>query len=302
MCPAAAAYGNAADLAERRVDLYSAFRRAICVRRRCGRPIVREEIFGMPRIKPEHERCVFFLLKNGEPGATGFFVARMTMRRTSAHFYGITNHHAAQASPGETTIAVNTKAGRRRPIPAEDHDWHWSIQDDLSAIDLTDSLTADDEFSYLSEGSVVTKPFMERAGIAIGDEVFLVGLFIPEAGKDRNIASGRFGSLSILASDDAPVRGYDGYPARPRFVADMRSRPGYSGSPVFVYRSAFVDLRAFTDDDTYSVDYGTLGPAEPTFDTFVRFLGVHCAQYNEPTMVSKESPHIPGLRWFFLAL
>jgi hypothetical protein len=258
---------------------------------RMDRKATHTGFFGMPRIKLEHEKCMFFLFneERHEPAGTGFIVGRSTGPTASPHFYGVTNHHVAQGAGGRI-IVLNTKAGHRRKILTEDCDWHWVFDDDLAIIDITNLISSDDDFSYISESEFTDRSFIEDTEIGIGDEVFLVGLFAPHAGKSKNIASGKFGSLSIVASDDALVPGYEAggnrYPARPRFIADMRSRPGYSGSPVFVYRTLFLDLRNF-DGENYRVDLNRS-------DTFVRLLGVHCAQFNDSVKIDEKSPVLPG--------
>jgi hypothetical protein len=250
--------------------------------------------FGMPRLRFEHEKCTFFAVhENGGRIGTGFIVERAAARGTR-HLYGVTNHHVAQTGGGRL-LAINTKAGVQRQIETEDRDWCWSSDADVAAIDLSDHLTDDDDFAAISETEFVTDRFLQRADLGLGDEVFLIGLFAPHSGVNKVIASARFGSLSILADNEAPVGPYRKggviYRPRGRYVADMRSRPGYSGSPVFVYRTVFVDLRNFKGDK-YVVDLGEI--SSERLDTFVRLLGMHCSQFTDDVIVDDNSPMLSG--------
>ena len=102
----------------------------------------------------------------------------------------------------------------------------------------------------------------------------------------------------MLPWDAAPVsHGEPGttYQARPAYLIDMRSRSGYSGSPVFGFRVVSYDLRNFNDDNSmYTVDLGTI--SEESYSTFIGLLGVHCAQFHEDIVVQQDSSGIPGAR------
>jgi hypothetical protein len=52
----------------------------------------------------------------------------------------------------------------------------------------------------------------------------------------------------------------------------MHSRTGYSGSPVFVYRTSNTNLDAIFKD---RVEAGSPG------DIFIYLLGIHCGQFPE---------------------
>src|SRR5258707_1186988 len=66
----------------------------------------------------------------------------------------------------------------------------------------------------------------------VGDDTFMIGLFLDHAGVTTNVPSARFGNISMLPNPRATIRqstGYDGV----SYVVDMHSRTGFSGSPVF---------------------------------------------------------------------
>jgi hypothetical protein len=226
----------------------------------------------MPRIKPEHEACIFFLYNAGRsaPIGTGFFVSR------GLNVYAITNHHVA-IRDGATQIRINTKDGSRQ-ISTEVKGWVWSETADLAAYDVTDLLAEGDDVIAIYEEEFVTPYFVSAADLGLGDEVFMLGLLAGRAGADRNELSARFGSIAQMASDDAPIE-VGGYKPKPAFLADMRSRGGYSGSPVIAFRTTFYDLRNFKKDD-YLVNLGSLdGGDRPS--SFMRLLGVNCGGKTE---------------------
>lgn len=283
------------------VVLRNAFAQQAYVRQtRSRKKLVRLGLFGMPRIKPEHERCVFFLINEmtGKLCGTGFFVGRVTSG-PHVHIYGVTNHHTFVQ--GGRKIQLNTKNGGARVIDP-DEEWEFSSNDDLAVIDLTDYIQDDDDYSYVVERDFITEAFAGKAMLGIGDEVFLIGMFSENPGGIRNHVSGRFGSLSMMASADSPVA-HDNYPPKPSFIADMRSRPGYSGSPVFVYRTPWVDLRTIDSSGCQTIDLGRItdDPGTPGTDTFVKLLGVHCAQYHDFCEVTEPGEDRPKGRTMKLA-
>jgi hypothetical protein len=68
----------------------------------------------------------------------------------------------------------------------------------------------------------------------------MIGLFVDHEGHETNNPMARFGNISMMASDQAPVR--FGAAARVCHIVDLHSRTGFSGSPVFVYRTFGADL------------------------------------------------------------
>jgi hypothetical protein len=238
---------------------------------------------GMPRINPILEDSVVFLFrrdwKTGQaiPEGTGMIVGRPWRSIPGrSHYYVVTNWHLLRI--GATIIRVNTDNGSSRPIDTEPDKWQFINRgDDLAVYDITDDLTDagnDDEEKIVSidESVFVTPDFITSHNIGIGDEVFMVGLFIGHPGKDQNLPLGRFGNLGRLASEQSPIEQPNGR-LRPSHLVDMRSRGGFSGSPVFIYRTPFTDLSKFA---------GQMRSMMPNpGNSFLMFLGVHCAQFLE---------------------
>ena len=111
----------------------------------------------------------------------------------------------------------------------------------------------------------------------------MLGLFTENSGGERNLPAMRFGNLSQVARMPVP---HGNGAIHPAHVFDMHSRPGFSGSPVFVYRTPESDL--FFDYFEASV-HGIPGvlsrsvkaPKPSRHNRFVRLLGIHSGQFYE---------------------
>ena len=79
--------------------------------------------------------------------------------------------------------------------------------------------------------NVATDDVIEREGIGIGDEVFMVGLFRNHLGKARNEPILRVGNIAAIPVD--PIQSKFG-PMK-AILIEARSIGGLSGSPVFVH-------------------------------------------------------------------
>ena len=202
----------------------------------------------MPALNRTLEKCVFYLFredpKTAEPtriGGTGFFVARQSGALPyTYHVYAVSNRHVIADS---SVLRVNTKTQSSRFIHSEPTDWVWSETDDLAVLDVTECLkfsteTAlwDDDISWVDERDFVPEPTQSSYGIRIGDNTIMLGLFANHAKSGTNIPVGRFGSVAALpdASNPVSLHKTDQF-SRPAYLNDMRSRSGFSGSPVWVW-------------------------------------------------------------------
>ena len=91
---------------------------------------------------------------------------------------------------------------------------------------------------------LLTEQQEREQDINAAEDVFMVGRFVDYDGAETSTPSFRFGNISIL---DAKIEQETGFRGR-SVVVDMHSRTGYSGSPVFVYRTAgsrFIDPGLF---------------------------------------------------------
>lgn len=272
--------------------------------------------YGVPRLNPAFKNMVFFLYgmdpESGEvvgPIGTGSFIGLEGKGTIHArHFYAVTCWHVA-VQGGASILRVNTSDGKSRFIELDPLEWQYIPgADDLCAADVTERVANGDEFSFVSPRLIVTKDFVRAEELEIGEDGFMLGLFAEQPGTDHNMVAARFGNVSLLASDDAPIE-QPNEQKRPSHIFDMRSRPGFSGSPVFVYRTPAGDLRnaaqrgrdkafrrrmkqtfggtareaGFIDIDEITDDW------EAEKNTFVALLGIHAGQYPEKVEARKEN-------------
>lgn len=109
----------------------------------------------------------------------------------------------------------------------------------------------------------LTSADIERYEIGPGDDVFMIGRFVDHDGSQTNVPAMRFGHISIIG---APVRQPTGYGGTST-ILDMNSRTGFSGSPVFVYRT-----------------HGSIFAAPNTIVSgghLLKLLGIHWGQFPE---------------------
>jgi hypothetical protein len=235
----------------------------------------------MPKIRVALPETVFYLYRVGLDGrksgpfGTGFLVIRSSMRGAS-HIYGVSNSHVVCGKCGASIIRVNTRDGKSRFIELDPSEWEMSKNgDDLVAVDLSEKINPNtDQVIGLFEDSFVTPEWIDKFEIGIGEDTFMCGLFVSHHGGEKNIPVARFGNLSMMANEDAMIEMETGA-KRPCHLVDTRSRSGFSGSPVFVYRNAQGDLSW--------LPYGTYRPADllttRASDYFWGLLGIHCGQF-----------------------
>lgn len=166
-------------------------------------------------------------------GGTGFFVAVPAERAPDAyhHIYVVTNVHVTRNEP--RTLRVNTRDGKVDVITVA----NWvSIANgpDVAVAPVNLDPTRYVVEALRADSWLLTKEELTRLELDAGDDVFMVGRFIDYDGIQTNRPSLRFGHISMKEANIVQsATGYSG----PSFVVDMHSRTGYSGSPVFVYRT-----------------------------------------------------------------
>ncbi len=250
------------------------------VRDRDGR--TRRIDFGMPRLQKRLSDSVFYLFQETggpagtpaeTPTATGFFVAR------GIHKYAITNWHVC-CDKNATILRLNKRNGAAGYIPTDVNHWIFDpLGHDLAALDVTD-VGFDEKYDVcaIGEHEFASKTFVNDFGVTLGDDVVKLGLFFSHYGSaQQNTPSARFGTISVMPSEDAPIE-QPNHNAKPSYLCDMRSRTGYSGSPVFSFRTPFYDLTKFSSDDI-RIDLG--GATTRDTNSYFRLLGVHCSQFTE---------------------
>ena len=228
---------------------------------------------AMPKLKPYEWmlKNVFFLypsrsdaLAGKKFGGTGFFITVPAKRVPGwNHLFGVSNYHVA-CSQGFSVPRVNRRDGSVEVVDLGPEDWHFLPNGPDLAIALMPSW---DRRYYDIEGmsleSVLTREDISRFEINAGDDVFMVGRFIDFDGIGSNVAALRFGHISILEAVVPYATGYKG----PSTVIDMHSRTGFSGSPVFVYR---------THGSIFAPENSLMSGGH-----FLKLLGIHWCQFPE---------------------
>jgi len=144
---------------------------------------------------------------------------------------------------------------------------------------------------------------ISRVRLDVGDDGFMLGLFSGQTGKTKNLVAARFGNISLLADEAEPIRQGNGI-CSPCHVFDMHSRPGFSGSPVFIYRTPDGDLRDLerrthgfrVPPNNLRLKRSPDGEEIELIDTtdennrFLRLLGIHVGQFHEAVKIHKVVP------------
>jgi hypothetical protein len=191
----------------------------------------------MPRIPDQLLNSVIYLFRNEEDaqagrgaGGTGFLV-ELESEAGWLHHYVVSNIHVVRN--GCTTLRINTEDGGVSHVEIPESAWvDHPDGDDISVGPIDDDIPSDWTVTPLDwENLCPTPERMEELNVGIGDEVVMLGRFSGHSGRQQNQPLARFGSLAMM--DDEKVRDGRGM-LIDAFLVEMRSIPGFSGSPVFI--------------------------------------------------------------------
>jgi len=192
----------------------------------------------MPRI-PDHvlDCCVFLYpsraaAENGEPAGGSGFLVGISLAGDNANtppyfYYAVTNKHVAKSAPN---IRINTLDGKTDVIDRESAEWFWPKTTDDFAVT---PISIQNGYRYSGEpiGRLVDDEVIADHAFGAGDEVLSVGRFVDTSGAEQNRPVVRFGNVARMP--ELPV--WDDEGAHDSYLVEMRSRTGYSGSPIFIY-------------------------------------------------------------------
>jgi Trypsin-like peptidase domain len=239
---------------------------------------------GMPAIPLHFLDCALYLYpsveaaRQGEAfGGSGFILGVPfgewdweTESGVATH-YAVTNSHVIRG--GATVVRLNNRQGGFEVVPLEPESWiHHPDGDDIAIAPIVPPENV--RFATLPVAQLVAKD--EIVDFAPGTDVFMVGRFITHEGRQRNTPTVRFGNVAMLPYE--PIMTERGI-AQESFLVEVQSLPGYSGSPVFTYRT-----------------WGPSAPEkgeEPTLaGIYVRFLGIDWGhlQTEKPVVQPDGSP------------
>lgn len=179
-------------------------------------------------------------------GGTGFIVGRKLAgsEEVFGHRkylpYLVSNRHVV--FEGSACVAsVNRRSGGvADPWDIDQNDWVSHPTADLAATCVVNYLRPQEHrVTHVPDTRLLVQDFIERSMLGIGDEVFMVGRFVNHQGSRENRPAVRFGSLSMMLET---VRIKNVEHPQECFSAEMRSRTGFSGSPVTAYRTRATTL------------------------------------------------------------
>lgn len=196
----------------------------------------------VPRISDDFIDCCIYLYASQsdaeagqKTGGSGFLVGVPTTKIKNGHWiYAVTNRHVIEK--GNTVVRFNTVDGKTDTFDLNEQSWHFHHDGDdlaicgLSSIDSkiyrAKFVTAQDHF--------ITKDLVHELNVGPGDDVFVVGRFINQEGRQCNSPSARFGNIAQMPPEPIRLSRGTGFFEQESFVVEAKSIGGYSGSPVFV--------------------------------------------------------------------
>ncbi|MEA2363917.1 MAG: hypothetical protein QOD71_3062 [Thermoleophilaceae bacterium] len=155
------------------------------------------------------------------PNSDGQFVGTL---------YAVTNRHVADQA---RAVRLNNRDGAFEVVPVDGETWvPHPDGDDVAVAHL--GLSPDrHRFLAVSSDSLVAPTQEGYFYFARGTDTFMVGRFVTHEGKQRNTPTVRFGNVSMLPEEPLWHKKYKLW--QDSFLVEVRSLPGYSGSPVFGY-------------------------------------------------------------------
>jgi len=227
----------------------------------------------MPRIPDNHLDCVFYLYPSEEDaragrnaGGTGFLASVNTVRPPRFFTFAVANWHVARQA-GASVIRLMRKDGGIDIFPHDPADWFFDPKGHDIAI-LPIKLQVEHVKAYVPIDEIETAPGVDSIGI--GDDVYMIGRFVDHDGGEIDRPTVRFGNISMMPTPMLLPNGN----RLEMYCVDMHSRSGYSGSPVFVFR---------TPGGNLSDTRGEGGSAKVLFAgaSLLMPLGIHVAQFPE---------------------
>ncbi|MCH8977265.1 MAG: hypothetical protein IH909_06540 [Proteobacteria bacterium] len=209
-------------------------------------------LLPMPRIDDSSTTTVAFLYsthdaaeKHEKEGGSAFIVGKpfdLDISGKLMRFYVpfmVSNLHVAfQGCP---YIRLNKRDGSPHIIDRECTDWVTHPEgDDVAVTCVFNEINKDEhDITHVAVNDFITPEKIEGYDLGIGEDVFMVGRFINLQGRDQIRPVTRFGNISLMI-EPLPNKAIN--KDQESFAVEMRSRTGFSGSPVMVYRTAGTNL------------------------------------------------------------
>jgi hypothetical protein len=254
--------------------------RPVPARSAAGSFYTRSVWVGMPQLPTSATKCTIYLYRTveearagGEYGGTGFIVGVPSAVDPKVHYtYAVTNWHVA-VQDGFPVIRIATQNGAAPDIfDFDSSEWFFVPGGGDVAVVPIRLNTKLHDFRFISTNMFFTKELIQAKSVGPGEDVFMVGRFVDWDGLDQNLPSVRFGNISMMPG---PKIYQPNKSEGESYILDMHSRTGYSGSPVFVYRTVGQDLSS-----------GNLDMS----NQFIGLLGIHWGQFPEVWEIQDAGP------------
>lgn len=224
--------------------------------------------WSMPRLPTEPLQGVAFLYKtadearaNAREGGTCFLVSKtapqaskLLGKRAYVPFW-ISNRHVVM-NAAAPVVRLNKRDGGTKIIDYDCLDWvvHPNGDDLAGTCALGHIDAAEDEIKSAPDWYLITKEKAFEYQIGIGDEVAMFGRFINHQGRETIKPAARLGSISMMPE---PIWNGATQNDQLSYAVEMRSRTGFSGSPVAMYRTPATTLVMLPEEIQYV--HGILG-------------------------------------------
>jgi hypothetical protein len=176
-------------------------------------------------------------------GGSGFLVSAPDAAG-QVHVFAVSNSHVVLEPGRSPVIRLAAADGSAVALPLAAEDWTPHPEaDDVAVAHLgTEAVLARYRWQAVARDLFVSAGMFDggRAEYGPGSDCFMVGRFVSHEGGQRNTPIARFGHLSMPPGER--VRDGRGLLVEALLV-EMRSQSGFSGSPVFIYRSVWPVVR-----------------------------------------------------------
>ena len=180
----------------------------------------------------------------GDLHATGFFVYRKSAVFPHLRYaYIVTAKHVAEdLKDREIYILVNDRFGGVTQLKSIGPHWCFHPTDETADIAVRQVAEQQDvDLFAASLDECITPEGIKNGVAAIGDEIFVTGLFSPAPGQKRNMPIVRHGNISMIPEEQIQTElGFADV-----YLVEGRSIGGLSGSPVFVRRTITLDVKMY---------------------------------------------------------
>lgn len=219
-----------------------------------GFPWIYREV-RLPRIDDNLLDCAIYLYRSSEAadkgeraGGSGFllgvplgaeeplnvptlFGPKISMGSwETPHIYAVTNAHVI--NDGFRVIRLNTLEGATKILAPNVREWIRHRESDLAICPIRLERTI--HRFILVPFTMILKEYIEKEllNVGIGDDIVTIGRFVNQEGEQRNAPVARFGNIAAMPRE--PIPGPEGLKPQVSILAEVRTLPGYSGSPVFL--------------------------------------------------------------------